>query len=54
MTPMISIGVYTEIQEKKLLLKQAQQPSFNGEGPKVEQDAKVWVEAMSDYFLAAA
>ena len=53
MTPMISTGVYTEIQEKKLLLKQAAQPpSFNGEGPKVEQDAEVWVEAMSDHFVA--
>ena len=50
MTPMISTSVYTEIQEKKLLLKQAQPPSFNGEGPKVEQDAEVWIEAMSDYF----
>ena len=49
-TPMISTGIYTEIQEKKLLLKQAQPPSFNGEGPKVEQDAEVWIEAMSDYF----
>ena len=48
MTPMISTGVYTEIQEKKLLLKLAQPPSFNGEGPKVEQDAEVWVETMSN------
>ena len=46
-------SVYTEVQEKKLLLKQAQPPSFNGEGPKVEQDAEVWVEAMTDYFSAA-
>ena len=46
-------GVYTEVQEKKLLLKQAQLPSFNGEGSKVEQDAEVWIEAMSDYFAAA-
>lgn len=46
-------GVYTEVQEKKLLLKQAQPPSFNGEGSKVEQDAEVWVEAMEDYFSAA-
>ena len=53
MTPMISVGVYTEAQEKKLLLKQAQPPSFNGEGSKVEQDAEVWIEAMSDYFSAA-
>ena len=52
MTPMISTGIYTEIQEKKLLLKQAQPPSFNGEGPKVEQDVEVWVEAMFDYFSA--
>ena len=44
---MISTGVYTEIQEKNLLSKQAQPPSFNGEGPKVEQDAEVWIEAMS-------
>lgn len=27
-----------------------QPPSFNGEGSKVEQDAKVWIESMSDYF----
>ena len=43
-------GVYMEIQEKKLLLKQAQPPSFNGEGCKIEQDAEVWVEALPDYF----
>ena len=49
----IYAGVYTEVQEKKLLLKQAQPPSFNGEGSKVEQDAEVWIEAMSDYFAAA-
>ena len=42
MTPMISSCVYTEVQEKKLLLKQAQPPSFNGEGLKVEQDIKEW------------
>ena len=53
MIPMISIGIYTEVQEKKLLLKQAQPPSFNGEGSKVEQDVEVWIEAMSDYFAAA-
>ena len=48
----IYAGVYTEVQEKKLLLKQAQLRLFNGEGSKVEQDAKVWIEAMSDYFAA--
>ncbi|MCO5560563.1 hypothetical protein L7F22_014178 [Adiantum nelumboides] len=46
-------NVYTEIQEKKLLLKQAQPSTFNGEGDKVEQDAESWLEAMSDYFAVA-
>ncbi|MCO5574637.1 hypothetical protein L7F22_028426 [Adiantum nelumboides] len=44
---------YTEIQEKKLLLKQMQLPSFRGEGDDVEKKAEVWVEAMDDYFIAA-
>ncbi|MCO5590638.1 hypothetical protein L7F22_044610 [Adiantum nelumboides] len=51
--PLVNNSVYTEIQEKKLLLKQAQPSTFNGEGAKVEQDAESWVEAMFDYFAAA-
>ncbi|MCO5553330.1 hypothetical protein L7F22_006851 [Adiantum nelumboides] len=53
--PLINVpnnSVYTEIQENKLLLKQAQPSTFNGEGTKVEQDAESWVEAMCDYFAA--
>ena len=46
-------AVYTELQEKKLLLKQTQPPVFKGEGKEVERDAEVWVEAMDDYFSNA-
>ena len=41
------------MEEKKLLLKINQSPLFKGEGKDIEQDAKIWIEAMNDYFLAA-
>ncbi|MCO5583956.1 hypothetical protein L7F22_037874 [Adiantum nelumboides] len=44
--------LHTEIQEKKLLLKQMQPLSFRGEGDNVEKRAEVWIEAMDDYFIA--
>ncbi|RYA67852.1 hypothetical protein DD595_25925, partial [Enterobacter cloacae complex sp. 4DZ3-17B2] len=34
-------------------MKQMQPPSFKGEGIDIEKDAKVWIEAMDDYFLDA-
>ncbi|MCO5556820.1 hypothetical protein L7F22_059498 [Adiantum nelumboides] len=40
-------------QEKKLLLKQVQLPTFKGEGPNIDRDTEAWIEAMDDYFLAA-
>ena len=43
-------AIYTEMQEKKLLLKQMQPPTFKEEGRNVEKEAEVWVEAMDDYF----
>ncbi|MCO5612091.1 hypothetical protein L7F22_066353 [Adiantum nelumboides] len=43
----------TATQEKKLLLKQVQLPTFKGEGPNIERDVEAWIEAMDDYFLAA-
>ncbi|MCO5606570.1 hypothetical protein L7F22_060758 [Adiantum nelumboides] len=46
-------ALYTEVQEKKLLLKQMQPSSFRGEGDDVEKKAEVWIEAMDDYFIAA-
>lgn len=45
--------MYTEVQEKKLLLKEMQPPSFKGEGTEVERDAEAWIEAMDDYFSEA-
>ena len=29
-----------------------QPSSFKGEGPKIEKDAKIWIESMDDYFFA--
>ncbi|MCO5572688.1 hypothetical protein L7F22_026447 [Adiantum nelumboides] len=46
-------ALYTAVQEKKLLLRQAQPPNFKGGGVNVERDAEVWLEAMDDYFEAA-
>ena len=45
-------AVYTEVQEKKLLLKQMQPPSFKGEGMDIEKEAESWIETMDDYFTA--
>ena len=46
-------AVYTEVQEKKLLLKQMQPPSFKGEGTDIEKKAEAWIETMDDYFTVA-
>ncbi|MCO5570117.1 hypothetical protein L7F22_023833 [Adiantum nelumboides] len=46
-------ALYTVVQEKKLLLKQAQPPNFKGKRANVERDAEVWLEATDDYFEAA-
>ena len=35
--------VYTEVQEKKLLLKQMQPPLFKGEGTDIEKEAEAWI-----------
>ena len=42
--------MYTEVQEKKLLLKQLQPPIFKGEGSAVEKLAD---EQLDDYFNEA-
>ena len=42
--------MYTEAQEKKLLLKQFQPPIFKGEGSEVEKLAEMWIEQLGDYF----
>lgn len=44
------MALYSEAQEKKLLLKQVQPPTFCGEGKDVERDAEIWMEAMDEYF----
>ena len=46
----VQVGLYMEVQEKKLLLKQMQPPSFKGEGTNVEKDAEAWIESIDDYF----
>ena len=46
-------ALYTEVQEKKILLKLTQPPIFKGEGKDIERDAEVWIEAMDDYFSTA-
>ena len=45
--------MYTETQEKKLLLKQFQPPTFKGEGTEVEKLAETWIEQLDDYFNEA-
>lgn len=45
--------MYTEAQEKKLLLKQFQSPTFKGEGAEVEKLAETWIEQLDDYFNEA-
>ncbi|MCO5572348.1 hypothetical protein L7F22_026101 [Adiantum nelumboides] len=44
---------YTAVQEKKLLLKQVQPLNLKGEAANVKRDAKVWLEAMDNYFEVA-
>ena len=46
-------ALYTELQEKKTLLKQMQPTSFKGEGPKIKKEAEIWNESMNDYFSVA-
>ena len=46
-------ALYTKTQEKKLLLKQMQPPSFKGEGGDIEKNAEAWIEHMNDYFAVA-
>ena len=45
--------MYTETQEKKLLLKQFQPPTFKGEGTEIEKSAETWIEQLDDYFNEA-
>ena len=45
--------MYTETQEKKLLLKQFQPPTFKEEGSEVEKLAETWIEQLDDYFNEA-
>ena len=49
----VTPALYSEAQEKKILLKLTQPPIFKGEGKDVEKDAEVWIEAMDDYFSNA-
>ena len=47
------MGLYSEAQQKKFLLKKVQLPTFKGEGKDVERDAEIWMEAMDDYVNTA-
>ena len=49
----VNPAMYTEVQEKKLLIKQMQPPIFRGEGAGLEKAAESWIEQMDDYFTAA-
>ena len=49
----LPVSMYTETQEKKLLLKQFQPPTFKGEGTEVEKLAETWIEQLDDYFNEA-
>ena len=53
MTGPVNPALYTEVQEKKLLIKQMQPPTFRGEGTGLEKAAESWIEQMDDYFTAA-
>ena len=46
--------MYTEAQEKKLLLKQFQPQIFKGEGSEVEKLVETWIEQLDDYFNKAS
>lgn len=45
--------MYTEAQDKKLLLRQFQPPTFKGEGFEVEKLAETWIEQLDNYFNEA-
>ena len=49
----VNPALYTELQEKKLLIKQMQPPTFRGEETGLEKAAESWIEQMDDYFTAA-
>ena len=49
----VNPALYTELQKKKLLIKQMQPPTFRGEGTGLEKVAESWIEQMDDYFTAA-
>lgn len=44
--------MYTEVQERKLLLKQMQPPSFMGEEKDIAKEEEAWIKAMDDYFTS--
>ena len=45
--------LYTELQEKKLLIKQMQPPTFRGEGASLDKAMESWIEQMDEYFTVA-
>ena len=49
----VNLVLYTKLQEKKLLIKQMQPPTFRGEGTGLEKAVESWIEQMDDYFTAA-
>ena len=49
----VNSALYTELQEKKLLIKQMQPPTFRGEGTGLEKAAESWIKQMDDYFTTA-
>lgn len=49
----LPVSMYTEAQEKKLLLKQFQSPTFTGEGSEVRKLSETWIEQLDDYFSEA-
>ena len=46
--------MYTKIQEKKILIKQMQLPTFKGKGAGLDKGAESWIEQMDDYFTIVA
>lgn len=47
----LPVSVYTEIKEKKALIEITQPCFLNDEGTKVQQDVKVWIDAMGEYLF---
>ena len=45
--------IYTEVQEKKISLKQFQYPHLMGKVQKWNRIQKFWIEAKSNYFATA-